>query len=234
MNILITGGSRGIGRELVLLFAANTNNKVVVFSRNQEKMKELEQECLEKFNNLIVSEYIDFLTNNLEDEIEKALKKINTSFNVVINNAGQLINGPFLQTEVKDIEESFKVNFTAPYLINKNIAAKYAATNCHIVNIGSMGGVQGSVKFPGLSVYSASKAALANLTECLAEELKETGIKVNCLALGSAQTEMLHEAFPGYESPVSAKDMAQFIYQFSLTCNKLFNGKIIPVAITTP
>lgn len=234
MNILITGGSRGIGRELVLLFAANTNNKVVVFSRNQEKMKELEQECLEKFNNLIVSEYIDFLSNNLEDEIEKALKKLNTSFDVMINNAGQLMNRPFIQTQTKDIEQLFKVNFTAPFILIKYIVADYSTKSCHVVNIGSMGGVQGSVKFPGLSVYSATKAALANLTECLAEELKETGIKVNCLALGSAQTEMLKEAFPGYQSPVSAKEMANFIYQFSITGNKLFNGKIIPVAVTTP
>lgn len=234
MNVLITGGSRGIGRELVLLFAANTNNKVVVFSRNQEKMKQLQQECIEKYNNQIVSVFIDFLSDNLEEEIEKALKKLNTSFDVVINNAGYLINQPFVQTQTKDIERLFKVNFTAPFILIKHIVADYSTKSCHVVNIGSMGGVQGSVKFSGLSVYSASKAALANLTECLAEELKETGIKVNCLALGSAQTEMLQEAFPGYESPVSANDIAQFIYQFSLTGNKLFNGKIIPVAVTTP
>lgn len=234
MNILITGGSRGIGKELVELFVADTNNKVVVFSRNQEKMKSIQQQLKEQYNNTIINVALDFLSSNLEEELENTFQQLGLTFDVVINNAGFLINQPFLQTEVKEIEELFKVNFTAPYLINKNIAAKYAATNCHIINIGSMGGVQGSVKFPGLSVYSATKAALANLTECLAEELNETGIKINCLALGSAQTEMLNEAFPDYKSPVSAKDMAQFIYQFSLTGNMLFNGKIIPVAITTP
>lgn len=234
MNILITGGSRGIGKELVELFVVDTNNKVVVFSRNQEKMKSIQQQLKEQYNNTIINVALDFLSSNLEEELENTFQQLGLTFDVVINNAGFLINQPFLQTEVKEIEELFKVNFTAPYLINKNIAAKYAATNCHIINIGSMGGVQGSVKFPGLSVYSATKAALANLTECLAEELNETGIKINCLALGSAQTEMLNEAFPDYKSPVSAKDMAQFIYQFSLTGNMLFNGKIIPVAITTP
>lgn len=234
MNILITGGSRGIGKELVELFVADTNNKVVVFSRNQEKMKSIQQQLKEQYNNTIINVALDFLSSNLEEELENTFQQLGLTFDVVINNAGFLINQTFLQTEVKEIEELFKVNFTAPYLINKNIAAKYAATNCHIINIGSMGGVQGSVKFPGLSVYSATKAALANLTECLAEELNETGIKINCLALGSAQTEMLNEAFPDYKSPVSAKDMAQFIYQFSLTGNMLFNGKIIPVAITTP
>ena len=111
---------------------------------------------------------------------------------------------------------------------------KYANKNCHIVNIGSIGGVQGSVKFPGLSIYSSTKAALANLTECLAEEFKDTSIKINCLALGSAQTEMLEEAFPGYKSTVSAKEMAEYIFQFSISSGKLFNGKIIPVSVTTP
>ena len=104
----------------------------------------------------------------------------------------------------------------------------------HIVNIGSMGGFQGSVKFPGLAAYSASKAALHTLTECLAFELADQGIKVNCLALGSAQTEMLEKAFPGYESPVMAFEMGKYIADFARTGHKFFNGKTLPVAVTTP
>jgi len=104
----------------------------------------------------------------------------------------------------------------------------------HIVNIGSMGGFQGSSKFPGLSVYSSSKAAVASFTECLAEELKETKIKVNCLALGATQTEMLEEAFPGYEAPLSANKMAEFIADFSLNSSKWINGKVLPISISTP
>jgi NAD(P)-dependent dehydrogenase (short-subunit alcohol dehydrogenase family) len=104
----------------------------------------------------------------------------------------------------------------------------------HIVNIGSMGGFQGTAKFPGLAAYSASKAAVANLTECLAEELKEQNIKVNCLALGAVNTEMLHEAFPGYVAPVSAVAMAQYIASFALTGQYIMNGKIVPVSISTP
>ena len=104
----------------------------------------------------------------------------------------------------------------------------------HIVNIGSMGGFQGSMKFPGLSAYSASKAALHTLTECLAQEFAEQGIKVNCLAIGSAQTEMLEEAFPGYQSPVMAFEMGKYIADFSITGHRFFNGKVLPVAVTTP
>jgi NAD(P)-dependent dehydrogenase (short-subunit alcohol dehydrogenase family) len=108
------------------------------------------------------------------------------------------------------------------------------SSGSHIVNISSMGGFQGSAKYKGLSYYSASKAALACLTECLATEFTEFGISVNCLALGAVQTEMLDEAFPGYKAPVDAKQMAEFISGFALTGHKFFNGKILPVALGNP
>ncbi|HTX88115.1 MAG TPA: SDR family oxidoreductase, partial [Bacteroidales bacterium] len=96
------------------------------------------------------------------------------------------------------------------------------------------GGVQGSKKFSGLSAYSASKGALAVLTEVLAEELAEREIRVNCLALGSAQTEMFEKAFPGLKAQLSAHQMAQFIADFAVNTGKYFNGKIIPVSVSVP
>jgi NAD(P)-dependent dehydrogenase (short-subunit alcohol dehydrogenase family) len=110
----------------------------------------------------------------------------------------------------------------------------FMQSGSHIVNIGSMGGFQGSVKFPGLAAYSSSKAALHTLSECLAFELADTGIKINCLALGSAQTEMLEAAFPGYQSPVMAFEMGKYVADFARTGHKFFNGKVLPVAVTTP
>ena len=97
-----------------------------------------------------------------------------------------------------------------------------------------MGGYQGSSKFPGLSLYSASKGALSILSECMAEELGEKGIKVNCLALGAAQTEMLEKAFPGYQAPLSANEMAEFISDFAINGHRYFNGKILPISVSTP
>jgi len=106
--------------------------------------------------------------------------------------------------------------------------------DAHVVNISTMGGVQGSVKFPGLSAYSSSKAAVITLTELLAEEYKEKGPSFNVLALGAVQTEMLEEAFPGLEVPLSAKDMAEYIANFSLTGHKFYNGKLLQVSNSTP
>lgn len=234
MNVLITGVSRGIGRELVLKFAQNPNNNIVVFSSNEKQVKELSKKCEQEFNNKITYYILDFLNTNIEELLLTAFSKINIVFDIVINNAGKLINKPFVNNTIVEIEELYRINFVAPYLICQNIIRQNTTSNCHIVNIGSMGGVQGSVKFAGLSAYSATKAALANLTECLAEEFKDAEIRINCLALGSAQTEMLQEAFPGYQSQISAKQMADYIFQFSTSHGNLFNGKIIPVSITTP
>ena len=97
-----------------------------------------------------------------------------------------------------------------------------------------MGGIQGSSKFAGLAAYSSSKGAIITLSELLAEEYKEQGISFNVLALGSVNTEMLQEAFPGYEAPLSAGEMANYIFDFTLTGNKFYNGKVLSVASSTP
>src|SRR5665647_2552069 len=91
-----------------------------------------------------------------------------------------------------------ETNFFGPGSLIR-IVKPLMPSGSHIVNISSMGGYQGSSKYRGLSYYSASKAALACLTECLALEFNRFRISVNCLALGSVQTEMLDEAFPGYK-----------------------------------
>jgi NAD(P)-dependent dehydrogenase (short-subunit alcohol dehydrogenase family) len=90
------------------------------------------------------------------------------------------------------------------------------------------------MKFSGLAAYSSSKGAVITLSELLAEEYKERGIAFNVLALGAVNTEMLHEAFPGYEAPLSAKQMADYIYNFALTGNTYFNGRVVQVSSTTP
>ena len=152
---------------------------------------------------------------------------------MLITNAGELIKKPFMDLKKIDFAEMLQSNFLGHIKIIQNLVPLMPKGG-HIVNIGSMGGFQGSVKFPGLSAYSASKAALHNLTECLAAELAEEEIKVNCLALGSAQTEMLEKAFPGLESPVAAFEMGGYIAHFALNGHKFYNGKILPVAMDTP
>ncbi|WP_316798526.1 SDR family oxidoreductase [Pedobacter frigidisoli] len=233
MNIIITGASSGIGFEAALEFSLQKQNKIVAIARTADKLRKL-LEIARSINPECTLLPVEFdIVNDDYAALLPFLKERLGKIDILINNAGSLINKPFLETTEADLEEMLQSNVIAHFRMIRN-TLPLMQSGSHIVNIGSMGGFQGSVKFPGLSAYSASKAALHTLTECLAFELSEKGIKVNCLALGSAQTEMLEAAFPGYQSPVMAFEMGKYIADFAKTGHKFFNGKIIPVAVTTP
>lgn len=224
-NIIITGTSRGIGYELVQLFA-NEGHQVLALSRNAKPITDLH---LENVTSLSVDLSQEAELSKIASFIEKNWKSVD----ILINNAGKLVNKPFTEISTQDFIDVYTVNVFAVASLTK-LAIPFMSENSHVVNISSIGGVQGSVKFPGLAAYSSSKGALLTLTELLAEEYKEAGISFNALALGAVQTEMLEEAFPGYQAPVSANEMASYIYNFALTGNKFHNGKIIEVSSSTP
>ena len=223
-NIIITGTSRGIGFELALKFA-NEGHQVLALSRKAH------QELLSHKN-------ISFLSVDLssEAELQQVTDFLETTWkkvDAVVHNAGSLLLKPFSETTQEDFENIYKVNVFGVANLTR-ICVPYLQKGSHVVTISSMGGVQGSLKFAGLAAYSSSKGAVITLSELLAEEYKEQGISFNVLALGAVQTEMLGEAFPGYQAPLSANEMANYIYDFTLTGNKYFNGKVLPVSSTNP
>lgn len=233
MNILITGASKGIGYQLVKLFARDKANKIIAIARSKDLLQELENKS--ETNN-IVGIYFDLeeIEKIKSDLIPQIYKHVN-SVDILINNAGFLINKPFDTFNLQEIQKLFDINLISPAVLTRELLHLIKESSIkHVVNISSMGGFQGSSKFPGLSFYSSSKAALANLTECLAEEYKNDDIKFNCLALGAVNTEMLQTAFPDYTASINPPEMAQFIYDFAMIGHKYFNGKIIPVSNTTP
>ncbi|EDM38739.1 probable dehydrogenase/reductase [Pedobacter sp. BAL39] len=233
MNIVLTGASSGIGFEAALELSLQNTNTIVCIARSADKLRKL-LEIARGINpdcNLLPVEFD--IVNDDYAALMPFLKERLGTVDILINNAGALINKPFMETSSAELFEMLESNVMGHFNMIKHLVPLMTAGS-HIVNIGSMGGFQGSVKFPGLAAYSSSKAALHTLTECLAFELAETGIKVNCLALGSAQTEMLEQAFPGYQSPVMAFEMGKYVADFARTGHRFFNGKIIPVAVTTP
>ena len=224
-NIVITGSSRGIGFELAKLFA-DEGHKVLALSRNDKPISGLVHENIFSFsfdlgNPSDFKKMEDFLAENFE------------TVDVLINNAGKLLNKPFLETEAEEFEAVYKVNVFGVAEMTRKILPRMPKDG-HVLTISSMGGVQGSVKFPGLSAYSSSKGAVITLTELWAEEFKETGPSFNVLALGAVQTEMLQEAFPGYEAPTTALQMAKYIKNFALEGHQLYNGKLLQVSNSTP
>ena len=222
-TFLVTGASRGVGFEICKQAAAN-GHRTIALSRNISPLKGIPDVHPFSVDLSLESEVVDFVK-----EITSSFKSID----VLINNAGSLINKPFLKISSSDFEAVFKVNVFAVANLTRLILPIINAKG-HVLNITSMGGVQGSAKFPGLSAYSSSKGALVILTELLAEEFKDTGPSFNALALGAVQTEMFEEAFPGYKAPVSAAQMAEYIIDFALNAHQFYNGKVLPISSSTP
>jgi len=234
MNIVITGAGKGIGFETTKTFAREPGNRIVAISRNKHLLENLLMECTSlKAKSEILTIPCDLTSATLVKELPGKISRFISSVDILINNAGLLINKPFENLTEKDFDEIFSTNVKSVFILIQ-VLLPYLITGSHIVNISSMGGFQGSLKFSGLSIYSASKGALAVLSECLAEEFKEKGINVNCLAIGSVQTEMFDLAFPGYKAQLSTGQMAEFIKDFASNGHHFMNGKIIPVSLKSP
>jgi len=237
MNIIITGAGNGIGFECVKQLCDLPGHHVLALSRSPGKLELLKEERDARDPGVDMRLSIiqlDVVKGDYAHQLIPFLETQDYKVDRLINNAGALINKSFAQLTLEDYRAMMEVNFIAPIRMIQAITPFINQDTAHIVNIGSMGGFQGSSKFSGLSAYSASKAALLNLTECLAEEWKLTNTRVNGLALGSAQTEMLSQAFPGFKAALTAAQMAEFIIEFTMNGNHFFNGKILPVALGTP
>jgi len=219
-NIVITGTSSGIGLELVKIYSKK-KYKVLSLSRSSISIKGVKHVSFD----ITDQKSIDNLNNIIKSEFKVV--------DILINNAGKLINKPFLDMIEEDFDSVFKVNLFGVANLIKNLYPFFNKKS-HIVNISSIGGVIGSSKFKGLTAYSSSKGALNILTEVLAEEFKESGPYFNSLCLGSVQTKMLEQVFPGYNAQVKPKDMAKFIFDFANNGTKYFNGKVIPVSLSNP
>ncbi len=233
MNVIITGASKGIGYALAKKLSQEKRIRLFLIARSENRLIQLRDECLK------LNSDVEVITVPLDIEsllIKDLPESINCDhIDILVNNAGLLLNKDFIDLNTDEIVGMITVNFVAPaLLIKKSIHKMGGKKPTHVINISSMGGFQGSAKYKGLSVYSASKAALASLTECLATEFKEKNIYLNSLALGAVQTEMLNTAFPGYKAPHTSEEMAEFIADFAINGYKYFNGKILPVSLSTP
>ena len=222
-TLLVTGASRGVGFEISKQAAAD-GHQVIALSRNIKPLDGIKNIHPFAVDLSIESEVIDF-ANTIKTTFDEV--------DVLINNAGRLIHKPFLEISSSEFAEVYKVNVFAVATLTRLILPLMNDKG-HVLNISSMGGVQGSAKFKGLSAYSSSKGALIILTELLAEEFKDSGPSFNVLALGAVQTEMLEDAFPGYQAPVNAIQMARYVIDFAMKGHQFYNGKVLPISSSTP
>ncbi|MDC6352676.1 SDR family NAD(P)-dependent oxidoreductase [Zeaxanthinibacter sp. PT1] len=224
-NVIVTGSSRGIGFQLAKQLAENGHN-VLALSRNDDPIKQLN-------NSRITALSLDICKPDELEGLRASLKGEWSVVDILIHNAGYLVNKPFMQTSMDDFRQVYDVNVFGLAALTQ-VVLPYMNSGGHVLTISSMGGIQGSSKFPGLAAYSSSKGAVITLTELLAEEFKDNGPSFNALALGAVQTEMLETAFPGYQAPTTAEEMANYIADFALNGQKFYNGKVLQVSNSTP
>ena len=224
-KVIITGTSRGIGFELAQQFAKN-NFQVLALSRNQKPLDNLKLKNIETLS-------VDVCNQDDLQKVSKYLSEYWGDVDILIHNAGFLINKPFESLTKDDFLRVYDVNVFGVAALTQ-ICIPYLKKGSHVVTISSMGGIQGSLKFPGLAAYSSAKGAVITLSELLAEEYKSAEIAFNVLAIGAVQTEMLAEAFPDYQASLNANEMADYIFNFATTANKFYNGKVLQVSNTSP
>lgn len=225
--IVVCGTSRGIGKAILSYLSSDPQLHLVALSRNVTELTEFYKD------NKHVTVLPFDLSLPVETQLNEHFAEI-TEVHGLINNAGYLEQGPSETLSIEAYHRCMQTNFFGPVALIQWLFPLLNAGKAHVVNISTMGAFQGSVKFPGLSAYAASKAAITNFTEVFAEEHKDSGIRMNCLCLGAVNTEMLQDAFPGYVAPTSAEEMGAFIAEFTLRSGLVFNGKILPVSSSTP
>ena len=224
-RVIVTGTSRGIGYELVKWLVAGGHG-VLALSRNPRPVEGLDLPGA-------TSLPFDITDPAASDAAASWVRSNWGRADVLIHNAGSLVNKPFSETRAEDFEAVYRVNVFGVAALTRAVLPVMEPGG-HVLVISSMGGIQGSAKFPGLAAYSSSKGAVITLTELLAEEYKDTGPAFNALALGAVQTEMLEAAFPGFKAPVTASEMAAYIGQFALSGHSYYNGKVLQVSRSTP
>ena len=230
-NILITGASRGVGYQTALELIRR-GCRVLAVSRSEDGLERLKREAGDGVKRL---EVLSMDITSDPESLRQWLDELGVMHvHGLVNNAGTLVNKPFTEISGEELRKVYEVNLQAPFRLIQALLPLMTGEWAHVVNISSVGGVGGSLKFAGLSAYSSSKGALNILTECLAEEYKESGIRFNCLALGAVQTEMLEEAFPGYVAPIGPESIGAYVAGFVLDGWQYYNGKILQVSSSTP
>lgn len=188
---LITGASRGLGNFSAKRFWDEGFDLCLV-SSNKNQLDQAEKDFCKK-NGQKLSTFACDLSNRVEmNNLVNFFKKNFTHLNVLLNNAAiQGPIGPLMDNDLDLWEKTLQVNFYGPvFLVQALAPLMKGSENASIINISGGGATNAR---PNFSAYASSKVALVRFSECIAEELKDSGIRVNCVAPGAMNTSMLAE-----------------------------------------
>ncbi|MCM2303980.1 MAG: SDR family oxidoreductase [Elusimicrobia bacterium] len=217
--VLITGGGSGIGAACAAEFLRRGRN-VVVVGRRAGRLKAVKGALA--------------LAGDVGDEgfarrAFAAARRRFGSVDVLVNNAAHLVKKSFVDTTAAEWDEVMRTNLRGPFLFSREFL-RAAKPGGAIVNIGSLGGIQGTEKFPGLSAYTVSKYGISGLTAALAVEARALGVAVFCAAPGAVDTAMLRKAAPGLKAGAVPADVALVVADLAGSARPdLLSGAVIPL-----
>lgn len=191
MQVIITGSNRGIGKAMVEAFAASGANIWACARKSTPEFEAWLKETAEKTGVWIKPVYFELTDNDAINAGVQSIIDDGHPIDVLVNNAGISTVGLLSMSKVEDIENLFAVNYFAMLRIIQKVSKRMARQKKGvIINMGSNAGIAPQ---PGKIAYGSSKAAVMMMTKCLAKELGPMGIRVNAIAPGPVETEMIHQ-----------------------------------------
>ncbi|HET7710578.1 MAG TPA: SDR family oxidoreductase [Thermoanaerobaculia bacterium] len=222
---VVTGASSGIGRATARLLAAE-GARVALFSRSEERLRDLAQIYPDQMLAVAGDVADEQAISRLFEECEKGFGPCD----LLVNNAGMIFPRSLHQTSPEDWDRLFAVNVRGVFLATRRaLPSMLERGSGAIVNVASISGVLGTKKFPGYVSYCASKAAVISLTEALAVELRDRGVRVNCISPGAVETQMWREAGGGAPASMTPEEVARGILFLLSSESSPMNGQNLHV-----
>ena len=222
---IVTGASSGIGRATAELLAAR-GALVAIFSRSWEKLAAIAARWPEQMLP-IAGDVADL------SAVEKLFAATASRFGeceVLVNNAGTIEPKHLVDATLDEWERAFAVNVRGVFLCcRRALPAMIARRRGAIVNVASISGVPGPQKFPGFTAYCASKAAVIGLSEALAVEVEQSGVRVNAISPGSVDTPMWADVSGGAEANMTPEEIAESILFLASERSRPMNGQNLHV-----
>jgi NADP-dependent 3-hydroxy acid dehydrogenase YdfG len=227
-RIIVTGGSKGIGKAIILKYAA-MGYDIATCARNTAELVVLKNEILKKYpDQEIIAEKCD-VTN--ADEIAEWSKHVKTKWNtldILINNAGTFLPGSVITEDEKSLPFQIETNLYSAYRFTRSLIPLLEQNNSgHIFNMCSIASI---AAYPGGGAYTISKFALYGFTKCLREDLKKTNIKVTAVLPGAVWTESWQGSGFTQNDMIQSADIAELIWQ----CSQLSKQAVVEDLIIRP
>lgn len=235
-TVFITGGTRGIGKEIALKFAENGYNIVINYVSDKTDVETLKKEFEGKgVESLILKADVSNL-EQIEYVVTEAIKKFG-KIDVLVNNAGITKDNLLIRMSEEEFDKVLEVNLKGTYLVTK-IVTKYMMKKRkgNIINLSSVVGVSGNA---GQSNYSASKAGIIGFTKSVAKELASRNIRVNAIAPGFIQTDMTDILSDAVKENIynhipmkrmgKAREVAELVYFLGTDLSSYITGQVINI-----